>query len=317
MNRKNYFPIISRCLLLLTILLRPWATMAQTTVKANVDSRRIAIGEQLHLFLEVNHKEQDGKLVWPALPQLDGLEIVDTGKVDSLSGADGQILYKQKLTLTGFDSGTYVIPPVAFKVISSDGQEKVWNTDSTSVMVQSVAVDLNKPIRPIKDIIKVPKAWWEYWPWAVAVVLAAVVLFFLWRWLRKRSKTPRKLRGPVEQPHEKALRMLEEMTHKPYEAEGLLKEYYTDLTNIIRTYLEERYGIAAAELTTDDLLKLAKQNRELKKIRQELKQIFVMADLAKFAKAAPEHLEQVACMDAATKIIYKTKSREPEEGTVI
>lgn len=291
--------------------------MAQTKVKASVDSRRIAIGEQLHLFLEVNHKEQDGKLLWPAVPQFNGLEIVDTGKVDSLAGADGQVLYKQKLTLTGFDSGTYTIPPVAFKVQTPEGQEIVLNTDSTSVTIQSVLVDLDKPIRPIKDIIKVPKAWWEYWPWALGILLAATVIFFLWRWLRRRSKTTRKLRGPVEQPHEKALRMLEEMSHKPYEAEGLLKEYYTDLTNILRTYLEERYGIAAAELTTDDLLKLAKQNRELKKIRQELKQVFVMADLAKFAKAAPEHLEQVACMDAATKIIYKTKSREPEEGAVV
>jgi hypothetical protein len=317
MNRKNYFHLTLGCLLLLSILLQPFVTMAQTTVKASVDSRRIAIGEQLHLFLEVSHREQDGKLVWPAVPQFSGLEIVDTGKVDSLSGANGQVLYKQKLTLTGFDSGTYIIPPVAFTVQGPDGQEKVLTTDSTSITIQTVQVDLQKPIRPIKDIIQVPKAWWEYWPWAVGALLAAAVLFFLWRWLRKRSRTPRKLRGPVEQPHEKALRMLEEMSHKPYEEQGLIKEYYTDLTNILRTYLEERYGIAAAELTTDDLLKLAKQNRELKKIRQELKQIFIMADLAKFAKAAPEHQEQVACMDAATKIIYKTKSREPEEGAVV
>ena len=314
MNTKKYAILTAGYLMLLSVLLlRPLTILAQTSVKASIDSRSITIGDPLHLFLEVTHHEQDGKLLWPALPQLSGLEITDTGKVDSLAGANGQVLYKQKLTLTGFDSGAYVVPPVTFTVQTPDGQVHTYQTDSAVISVQTIAVDTTKPVRPIKDIIQVPKVWWEYWPWALAALLAGVVIFFLWRWLRKRARTPRKSRKPLEQPHEKALRMLEEMSLEAYEEKGMLKEYYTDLTNILRIYLEERYNIAAAELTTDDLLKLAKQNRELKKIRQELKQVFVMADLAKFAKAVPDHAEQVACMDAATRMIYKT-TREQQEG---
>lgn len=313
MNKKKSFYTAAGPLLFLLILLSGAGRVrAQTTVKATLDGRQIKIGDQLHLFLEVNHKEQEGRLQWPALPQLNGLEIVDTGKVDSAAGGDGQFLYKQKLTLTGFDSGAYVVPPVAFKVLAPDGKVHEYLSDSFTVQVQTIAVDTSKPVKPIKEIIEVPKSWWEYWPWVLGVLLGAGLLTALWIWLRKHGRKPRKSKLPAEKPHEKALRLLEEMSLKPYDAQGLIKEYYTDLTHILRTYLEERYGIAAAELTTDELLKLAKQNRELKKIRQELKQIFVMADLAKFAKAAPERSEQLACMDAATKIIYKTAQQQQE-----
>lgn len=284
---------------------------AQTQVAAKTDAAKILIGEQFHVFLEVKHNPQDGRLFWADMPVLKGLEIVDTGSVDStIVGKD--ILYKQKLTLTGFDSGVYVIPPMSFKVVPADGPAASYVSDSFVLNVQTVAVDTTKAIKPIKDIIEVEKEWWEYWPWAVAGIALLALIIAAFYFLGRRKTQVLKPKRPKERPHEKALRRLAEIAGTSYFEEGKIKEYYTDLTNVLREYMEERFGISAAELTTDELLKLAKSQQDLKKIRTELKQIFRTADLAKFAKASPDQAEHLACMDAATKIINKTKTVQQE-----
>ncbi|RQO29753.1 hypothetical protein DBR32_14300 [Taibaiella sp. KBW10] len=287
---------------------------AQTIVSAKTDAQKIVLGDQFHLFIEVKHHPKDGQLFWADLPTLKGLEIVDTGKVDSAVSGN-EILYKQKLTLTGFDSGVYAIPKMSFKVVPAEGDAKAYDTDSFIIGVQTVAVDTSKAIKPIKEIIPVAKEWWEYWPWVAGGLAAvALIVLFIYLWRHRKVKAVKEQRAP-EKAHEKALRMLAEIARTDYFEQGKIKEYYTDLTNVLRMYMEDRFGIAAAELTTDELLKLAKNQRDLKKIRSELKQIFLTADLAKFAKASPDQAEHMACMDAATKIINKTKAQQ-EEGLV-
>ena len=282
----------------------------QTQVSAKVDRSNIVIGDQFYLTIEASSNNL--QLKWPALPALQGLEIVDTGRIDSAKNGDGLVL-RQRLTLTGFDSGAYVIPPLVFN--SSTGQPVL--TDSIVITVQTIAVDTTKPIKPIKDIIAVKKLWWEYWPWFLAV-LAAVALGFLIYYLlkkRKKEKEAETTRMPPERAHEKALRRLMELSRSSYLKEGKIKEYYTDLSNVLRDYLDERFGIPAPELTTDQLLKIAKQQTFLRKIRPELKEVFRTADLAKFAKASPSEEEHQQCLDAATRAVNRTKM-QPQEGPV-
>ena len=124
---------------------------------------------------------------------------------------------------------------------------------------------------------------------------------------------------PPEKAHEKALRLLKELEARQLWQSGRIKEYYSELSDIVRIYLEERFSIPAMEQTTDELLALLKKQNdsrtELRKARPELKLILRTADLAKFAKANPLPDEHSACMAAALQMVQLTQMKK-EEGSV-
>ncbi len=290
-------------------------TFAQVKATAKSDARQIEIGDQFHLFLEIQVPNGSGKLSWAKIPEMQGLEIVDTGTVDSaLNGRD--LIYKQKLTLTGFDSGVYVIPAFDFPLVEASGNIVNIKTDTLNLVVSTIPVDTTAAIKPIKDIEEVEKDWWSYWPWFLAGLAACTLLVFLLIWIFKAISRKRKAPKNVEKPDQKALRLLQELKAMPFEGEDGQKQYFSMLTQVVKDYIEARFGISIAEMTTDELLKVTKQNNELRPLRAELKLIFRTADLAKFAKATPGTEAQGECLAAAVLLVRKTPMEREEGGKV-
>ncbi len=286
---------------------------AQVKATAKTDARQIEIGDQFHLFLEVRVPDGSGRLSWAKLPEMQGLEIVDTGTVDSaFNGKD--LVYKQKLTLTGFDSGVYVIPAFDFPLVEASGNVVPVQTDTLSVSVRTLPVDTTAAIKPIKDIEEVEKDWWAYWPWYLAGLVTCTVLVLLLIRIFKTIAAKRKTPKNAEKPDAKALRLLRELKTMPFDGEDGQKQYFSMLTQVVKDYIEARFGISIAEMTTDELLKVAKQNNELRPLRTELKLIFRTADLAKFAKATPGTEAQDLCLDAAVLLVQKTPKAQEEGG---
>lgn len=310
---KTVDQYIRRLFIVLCISLGTVHVFAQAKATAKSDARQIEIGDQFHLFLEVHVPDGSGKLSWANIPDLKGLEIVDTGSVDSvLSGKD--LIYKQKLTLTGFDSGVYIIPAFDFPLVEASGNVLNILTDTLSLAVGTIPVDTTAAIKPIKDIEEVERDWWSYWPWFLAGLIAVALLVFLLVRIFKAITRKRNTPKPVEKPDQKALRLLGELKASKFEGEDGQKEYFSMLTQVIKDYIEARFGISIAEMTTDELLKLTKQNSQLRGLRTELKLIFRTADLAKFAKATPGTEAQEACMDAAVLLVRKTPTEREEGG---
>jgi len=287
-------------------------------VRSKINTGKITIGEHVQLFLEVQPQTAQDKIKWPnfAADSLQGLEWVEFGKVDTIKTKDS-LLYKQKLTLTGFDSGAYSIPAFKFVITSSGNKVQEFSTDSFVIQVQSIAVDTSKAFMPINDIIQVKASWLDYWKTILIVILAIalvsfLIFYFYKKWKLKSRHVPEKV--TPEKAHETTLRLLDELKSKKLWQNGNVKEYYASLSNILRNYLDNRFEVNAMELTTDDLLKLAKQDKRLKGIRQELKRILKTADLAKYAKAEPLPTEQEACLDAAYLMVQKTKIQGMEAG---
>jgi hypothetical protein len=313
---KFLFPILT--LACCFLLIQPAA--AQPTVKATVDARKITIGDQVKLWLELKPGSKNDVVKWPAMPDsLTGLEIVEKGKIDTLTGNGGYSL-KQRLLVTGFDSGSYYIPSFTFSVIAN-GQTVLLTTDSILVQVQTIPVDTAKPFKPIKEIVEVKSSVWDYWQIMLGAVLLIVFGAFIAYYFYKNRKTkmPVTSKVPPEKAHEKALRLLKELEARQLWQSGRIKEYYSELSDIVRIYLEERFSIPAMEQTTDELLALLKKQNdsrtELRKARPELKLILRTADLAKFAKANPLPDEHSACMAAALQIVQLTQVKK-EGGSV-
>lgn len=292
---------------------------AQTSVRAFTDTRKITIGDQVRLWLEVKPSSSKDVVQWAKMPDsLRGLEIVEKGKIDTIVSKDSFIL-RQRLMVTGFDSGSYYIPSFQFQV-SSNGLVSQYNTDSLLIDVQTIAVDTTKAFKPIKEIVEVKFSIWDYWPVLLAAVLLIGFGIFVWIYFYKNRKTKMPAvaaKVSPEKSHEKAFRMLNELKEKQLWTQGRSKEYFSELSDIVRIYLEERFAVTAMEQTTDELLALLKKQNEskaeLRKVRPELKLILRTADMAKFAKANPLPDEYNACMAAAVEVIQRTQVKA-EEG---
>jgi hypothetical protein len=288
---------------------------AQPVVSARTSARKITIGDHIHIWLGVKVPSARDSIRWPQFTDsmLDGLEWVSVGKIDTVQNKDSFFL-KQELTLTGFDSGAYYIPSFPFYIRAGKQAPQVFYTDSFLVHVQTIAVDTTRPFKPIKDIVPVKSSWLDYWEIIVAVILliALGIFIFYYFYKNKKTRSPED-KVPPERAHERALRLLEELKGKQLWQNGRVKEYYAELSYILRNYLENRFALPAMECTTDELLKSMKKDREIVPVRPAVKRVLKTSDLAKYAKAEPLPEEQEACMEAALQVIHKTKIKEGEE----
>ncbi len=308
--KKRYMSHIAGSLVALALSLFSMDAFAQVDSKATarVDASQIMVGDQARMFIEVQHNTTGGKLQWAVMPDtFNHLEIVEKGKIDTLKQGE-TVIYKQRLLITGFDSGIFKIPPFVFTVIPNSGTPYPIQTDSFNLLVQTVAVDTTQAFKGIKGIVYVKPTWLDYIWYIVGgvVLLIAAILLTIYFVRRGKKEKPVPV-GPQESLQEQGLRLLAELEAKQLWQKNQVKQYYVELTDIVREYIEKRFNTKALELTTDELLQKAQYHRELMPYYSSLADILQTADLAKFAKAQPLPEEHVTAMDKARQFIATTK----------
>lgn len=278
-------------------------------VNARLDANRISVGDQAKLFLEVQHKRSAGRLQWANIPDtFNNLEIVDRGRIDTITKGD-IVTYKQRLLVTGFDSGAHTIPTFTFPVIPNQGTAYTVQSDSLSLLVQTVAVDTSKAFRGIKEIVAVQTTWLDYIWYIIGALVFIILGIVVARYFMRNKKVPIPVTTApvrVETLQEKTLRYLSELDKKQLWQHGQIKDYYTELTEILRGYIELRYNKPAMELTTDELLQSARRHHEMKQYVSILFDVLYTADMAKFAKAQPLPQEHVAALSNTIKFVNET-----------
>jgi len=284
--------------------------LAQGTAKAEarLDARQISVGDQARLFIEVQNDPSTGRVEWAVIPDsFNSLEVVERGKIDTLRQGQG-VTYRQRLIITGFDSGMFKVPPVVFSIIPNSGAPYTVQTDSFNLLVQTVAVDTTKGFRGIKGIVYVKSTWMDYLPYIIGgALLLVLIIVALVYYLRKKKVAPPVPQGPVESLQDKTLRMLAELEARQLWQKTKVKEYYIELTDIVRNYIEERFNTPAMELTTDELLYKAQLLKDLQPYVSILSVILTTADLAKFAKAQPLPQEHTDVMEKAREFVSSSR----------
>ena len=160
-------------------------------------------------------------------------------------------------------------------------------------------------IRDIKAPVEIPLAWWIL-IFILVLTIAGAVYFFYRR--RRRPAVPKRIPVPVRLPWEIALERLEDLHHKHYPRAGLFKLFYSELSDIVRHYLEDRFRIKAPEMTTEEFLSDVKTSPALKEEDKEsLKNFLNGSDMVKFAKYTPTVNDAQANFDLAKKLILGTK----------
>lgn len=215
----------------------------------------------------------------------------DDVKTTPINNSDNVIM-TQNLKLTSFDTGYVYVPEIAISYSTSlqDSVRHTLYTDEKELYVKTVAVDTTQDFRPIKGVIRQGITAKEVFPWAAIIIIAAGVVYLI-IFLKKRSKKTEKVVEVKKKPAIPAIvtarAKLAEMKDNELWNNPRTKDYYTDLTDIAREYLEGQFEIDAVEMTTDEIMKAVNELNLSNLTKSKLQDTLVTADFVKFAKASP------------------------------
>ena len=279
--------------------------------RISADTTEMLIGDQVDLTISVSHSP-NVNVEWPLfVDTLSGLNIVSKTAVETTQ-TENKVIEYQQLTVTSFDSGYYRIPgiDIPYKVDGSDAPKSTF-TNAVSLTVFTIPVDTTQDIKAIKGIIGEPLTFRDVLPYILLGLLAVlVVVGGIW-YMRKRKKDePLIVAKPKPQipPHEIAMRKLAQLEARKLWQKDDIKNYYGELTDIFREYMENRFHIPAMESVTDEIV--ADLNKlDLKPIQiSASKSLLEMADLAKFAKFKPSQNDNMQSMEVVRDFIKDTKT---------
>ncbi len=288
------------------------------TPEATLDKDRILIGQQTQLVLSVMYPAASGTVPvvgWPTVSDtLTGkIDVVRESGVDTLppNAQNGQATIKltRTLSITSWDSGYWAVPPFVF-TINGDTVE----TKPMLLTVNTVEVDTSATtIRDIKEIYDVPYGWKDWvrdnWHWLAGGAVVAGLLAWGTMWYVRRRRTPKSVVAvaePAKPLHVRTLLALEEVDKKKLWQQGLVKDYHSAVTDILRGYIEDRFQVPALESTTDDLLGILRMSSMGAAQREQLANLLRMADMVKFAKWTPLPAENEQMMAGAVKLVQQT-----------
>jgi hypothetical protein len=213
---------------------------------------------------------------------------------------------KWLIRLSTIDSGKVFLPPIEFDYkIKGDTGKHIAYTNSLLLNIAGLAIDPKGEIKDIKPPMSAPWLFEDILPYLITlIVVAALAGGFYYYWRKKKLK--RDLLADVKviiPPHREALTALRILEEKKLWQQGLIKQYYSEVTEIIRHFFERRWGIIALELTTDEILIQMKHIPDALKVWKEMESFFLTADLVKFAKYEPSPAEHENEMRSAYEIV--------------
>ena len=288
-------------------------------VSASIDSTMLMLGDQTDMHLSVT-QDADERVEWPVFGEQlqEGIEIVDKTIVDTITLPDGRLQVHRYLTLTSFKDSLFAIQPVAFV----RGEDTFWTEALGLNVIQPFEVDSSLAITDIKDIEKAPIWWWGIIRWillAIGLGGLAVGGWYAWQWYQRNRKPEEEPVNPelLRPADEVALEKLDEIKAQKIWKDGKVKEYQTELTDVVREYIGRRFDVQSTEKTSDETLRELKPilvngdgvsvTGDGKALYEQLRKMLQLADLVKFAKwhTTPDENEQA--LTTAYEFVHETR----------
>jgi hypothetical protein len=260
-------------------------------VTTSIDSTKKKIGAEFKLTLKTD-VDTLSKVKFPNAKFFGPLEVIQSYKIDTVKNGARYELIK-KYGLTQFDSGKYTIPRIPVLI-----NGKPSFSDSIKVEVNDVKVDtLKQKMYDIKDIAKVNSPLGSWWIYLLILLAIGVIGYFVYKFIKKRQSQPKVEAIVYTSPIEKATSLLQQLEKKELWQKGEIKNYYSELTDIARNYIEEEIHIPAMESTTSELIEGLRKAAKQQKLKlsnetvENLEKVLKQADLVKFAKVKPLDFE--------------------------
>ena len=267
---------------------------------AKLDTNAILIGEQINFSISNAISKTE---VWPTYDEflVEGIEIIKEGELDT-----SENLISQNFIITAWDSGSYYIPPISFSANSK--------TEGLLLNIQTVILEEGAELKDIKQPMEAPIGWSDIWPWLVGIGAFALIIFLLKKYVFNKKEVIKIEKPKVIIPADiTALQQLKKLDKAQVWQSGNIKQYHTELSEIIRRYTENRFNFIALELATDEIIRELKSKVD----NEQLASITILlqrADLAKFAKSKPDEDENKESMQLAKHFVGQTKEKQIKNG---
>lgn len=308
----NFRHIFATGILLIVFVFNSTDTYAQKAV-LSLDTSSIRIGERVLLRLNAT-LPKSATIYWPPIGDTltSAVEVASKSKTDTNATSRKEfVTYSQTILITSFDTGFHYIPPFTIHYsYPGDASRHELLSEGVYLKVRAVEVDTTKAIRDIRGPIQAPLSLAEMAPYlagmAVLILIIALVWYYFWR---KRINKPLfpVISRPQGPPWQLALQSLDMLEDKKLWQNGKIKEYYSELTDIIRRYLQQQHGIEAMEMITAEILAAYDSTSLQPDARSILSNILMQADYVKFAKVIPLRNENELNLTYSRQFIDMTK----------
>ncbi len=314
---------LSCILFLIAIMMCSFTSMARNViVTAKMDSAVLFMGKKTPIHLEIVQNKGEQGFLMGENNNPDTLntfvEVSARCVADTTDLGNERIQINRDIIIQSFDSGLYVLPPFKF-IVDKD----TFSSEALSLKVLPVKVDSLTTIHDFKGVEKpefflsdiFPEFLVKYW-WAILLVLLLIagILYSYFRWFRKGTLPFVSKPVIVIPPYEEAVMKLTQLKSEKLWEAGQDKEYFTRLTDILRNYLDRRFGVNAMEMTTGQIMTALRKNEESMAVNDQLNKVLDMADFVKFAKMRPLPEDNEVAYQRAMNFVNETKPIVVEES---
>lgn len=302
---------------ILLVLFASTAHAQEPGVTARADSAQYKVGAWILLHVSAELPADVDSLTPAVKDSVGAFEILN---IDASRAANGHQEWVFKLTM--FDTGNVFIPPVAFSYKHrQDTLQRIAYSNPIPLSIAAIPFDPKGDIKDIKPPLDAPWRFEDFLPYLIALLLLALIAagyYYYRRWKKRREEgfVPVKPSIPPGQAALAALRLLED---KHLWQHGKVKQYYSEVTEIVRRFIEEQYGVLALESTSDEILAQLLKLPEAQALLKEFRSFFTTADLVKFAKYVPapdEHDHELRWAYEIVRAMIPKPTVEPEEQEV-
>lgn len=301
--------VLSRTSFALIFFCWVYSLTAQVTVGIGLDSTTLLIGDQLgvSIDLSVPAGSEIEAVNYGEWAEAGNVELLEVGELNTVNEGP-PVLLQQRLLLTTFDSGYHYFPPLEV-VYTQNGRRDTARSSDLGMTVATIPVAREATIRDNKDIIEEKINWLDLLPFIGGGILAVMLVLFLWRLsgiVPERKKTPP---PPPKPAHLVALERLDQLEAEAIWQKGEIKAFQSELTHVLRAYLEDRFSMQALEATTAEI----RQSMKEFQLDEDgtIHAVLSTADMVKFAKAEPDSSVHPAALQTVRDFVLATRQQEP------
>ncbi len=312
--------MVKRFFIVLIFICAPagFSSAQNISVEASTDTSAYQIGDYIHYTIQVKARK-DLIVNGPAVSDtLAGMELISQ-QAPQKEESGGKQVITYSYTFSKYDSSDVTVPPVlVYYKAKGDTAEKVLSTAKVFFTVRPLKVDPEAGIKDVKEPLKIPLDWRWIALWVVVGLIILAAAYYAYRKYqeKKAGYVPEKVVIKVP-AHITALRSLRALREKQLWQKGMVKEYHSEITEIIRKYFEERFDLPALEMTSGEALDELRKRTGTETIITDTENFLSNADLVKFAKYQPMASVNEEMMKQAADIIQKTKSGSDEIVTEV
>ena len=292
-------------------------TVKAQQISNSIEPSKILIGEPVELSLIIEFPDSL-QLEMPVFNQQinEKIEIIHYGQTDTLNVVTrNNIRIQRTLRITSWEEGFHPVEPFSFRFIGTNDTIEI-ESEPLLLEVEPFLVDEHTDLKDIKSLIAAPVTLREVIPWLLILVAVAAIVFGLIYYLKRRKpKVPATTiwEKPDIPAHIAAISSLEKLKAQKLWQQGKIKQYHSELTDILRHYIEKRFTINAMEMTSAEIMSVMSGKPDDIRAEEVLWNCLQLADLVKFAKHIPETSENEISMDAAFEFVNLTRVREEQK----